>query len=56
MSIETSKTSETVSAAVTRKTGFAEGAAGGGVLHCVCVKHLKPFFYDRIFCCNPSLK
>ena len=36
MSIETSKTSETVSASVERKTGFAEGAAGGGVFTVTC--------------------
>jgi hypothetical protein len=36
MSIETSKTSETVSASITRKTGFAEGAAGGGVFTVTC--------------------
>jgi hypothetical protein len=36
MSIETSKTSETVSASVMRKTGFAEGASGGGVFTVTC--------------------
>jgi hypothetical protein len=36
MSIETSKTSETVGAAVERKTGFAEGASGGGVFTVTC--------------------
>lgn len=36
MSIETSKTSETVGAAVKRKTGFAEGASGGGVFTVTC--------------------
>jgi hypothetical protein len=36
MSIETSKTSETVSAAVERKTGFVDGAAGGGVFTVTC--------------------
>jgi hypothetical protein len=36
MSIETSKTSETVGAAVERKTGFADGASGGGVFTVTC--------------------
>lgn len=36
MTIEKSKTSETVSADVARKTGFAEGAAGGGVFTVTC--------------------
>ena len=36
MSIETSKTSETVSAVVERKTGFVDGAAGGGVFTVTC--------------------
>lgn len=36
MTIEKSKTSETVSGSVARKTGFAEGAAGGGVFTVTC--------------------
>jgi hypothetical protein len=36
MTVETSKSSEVVSAAVTRKTGFAEGASGGGVFTVTC--------------------
>jgi hypothetical protein len=36
MSIETSKTSETVGAAVERKMGFADGASGGGVFTVTC--------------------
>lgn len=36
MTIEKSKTSETVSGSVARKTGFSEGAAGGGVFTVTC--------------------
>lgn len=36
MTIESSKSSETVSGAVARKTGFAEGASGGGVFTVTC--------------------
>lgn len=36
MTIEKSKSSETVSGAVARKTGFAEGASGGGVFTITC--------------------
>jgi hypothetical protein len=36
MTIEKSKSSETVSGGVERKTGFAEGASGGGVFTVTC--------------------
>lgn len=36
MTIESSKSSETVEGAVVRKTGFAEGAAAGGVFTVTC--------------------
>jgi len=36
MTIESSKSSETVSGAVARKTGFAEGAAAGGMFTVTC--------------------
>jgi hypothetical protein len=36
MSIETSKSSETVNSAVERKTGFAENASAGGVFTVTC--------------------
>ena len=37
MSIETSKSSETVNGAVERKTGFAENASAGGVFTVTCL-------------------
>lgn len=36
MTIEKSKTNETVSGSVAKKTGFAEGASGGGVFTVTC--------------------
>ena len=37
MTIETSKSSETVSGAVARKTGFVDGMSAGGVFTITCV-------------------